>query len=104
MATEFYVSPEDLKAHQIYFMVSFFDPALSIPEITTVVYLGRDIWSEGNQLHYFQDYESYAAGNKTKSAPYFIEAADNNLMEFHDFFGLQNLIEECSKRSKPGQA
>jgi len=88
MANDFYVSPEDLKAREIYFMVSFFDLALCVPEITTVAYLGRDIWSEGNQLHYFQDYESFVAGDKSKSAPYFIEAADDNLIEFHDFFGL----------------
>jgi hypothetical protein len=95
---EYFVSPQDLVAKKHYFMVSFCDETLLVPEITNVVYLGRDIFNEGDDKHYFQDYESFA--NQSKSEPYYIEAADNKLMNFFSLRGLIDLLEDCARRAR----
>lgn len=100
VAADKYVSPNDLRAQDTYLMVSFFDEALLIPEITTVVYLGKDIFSEGDEKHYFQGYESFK--NKTKAVDVeVIEAAEDKLMNFYDLDGAAALLEECARRKRP---
>jgi hypothetical protein len=99
VAADNYVSPTDLTAQDTYFMVSFFDEALLIPEITTVVYLGKDIFSEGDERHYFQGYESFK--NKTNATDVeLIEAAEDKLMNFYDLGGAAALLAECARRRK----
>ena len=95
-----YVSPKDLRAQDTYLMISFFDEALLIPEITTVVYLGKDIFSEGDQKHYFQDYESFRNKTKAGSDVAVIEAAADNLMNFYDLDSAASLLEECAQRKR----
>ena len=95
-----YLSPKDLSAQETYLMISFFDEALLIPEITTVVYLGKDIFSEGNQMHYFQDYQSFLSKAKAGSDVNVIEAAEDKLMNFYDLRGAAILLGECAQRKQ----
>lgn len=93
-----FVSLKTLKVHETYLMVSFFDGALLIPEITTVIYLGKDIFNEGNQMHYFQNYESFLEKNNNVFNIDMIEAAEDKLMNFYDLNGAAILLNECSQR------
>jgi hypothetical protein len=95
-----FILPKYLKAKDTYLMISFFDSALLIPEITTVVYLGKDIFNEGSQKHYFQNYESFMKKNNDMSGVELIEAAEDNLMNFYDLSGAAALLQECSQRKQ----
>jgi hypothetical protein len=58
------ISPEELVLKSIYFMLTFFDGDLLIPDVETVVYLGRDIFEEGDEFHYFEYFQQYSAMRK----------------------------------------
>jgi hypothetical protein len=97
---EYFVAPQDLDVEKTYFMVSFFDRDLLVPEVTTIVYLGKDYLGEGNQMHYFQEYESFSCAQGSQSEVQLIEAAEDKLMNFFDLRGLINLLEDCALRTK----
>jgi hypothetical protein len=49
----------ELKQGNLYFMLNYFDEEVLIPELQTLVFLGREVTGEKNSLLYFQDIESY---------------------------------------------
>jgi hypothetical protein len=62
MNSSFYIEPLDvsqLQEKEVYFMVDYIDKKLFIPQIRTLVFLGRDVAGKNDTLLYFQDVESY---------------------------------------------
>ena len=61
-----YVKPEELVVGGIYFRAVFADDEMLVPELTPLVFAGRDLHRENatNSSHqlFFQDYASYARG------------------------------------------
>jgi hypothetical protein len=61
-----YVRSEDLVVGNVYFRVGFLDQEMFIPEITALVFVGRDLDPEqaasGFHQLFFQDYGSYTQG------------------------------------------
>ena len=59
---DLYMEPVDvsiLKKEAIYFMLNYFDNDLLVPELRTLIFLGRNVAGENDALLYFQDVESY---------------------------------------------
>ena len=59
-----HVKPEDLEVGNVYFRVSYLDNDMVVPEVTPLVYVGRDLDPPTENSHqlYFQDAGSYFAG------------------------------------------
>ena len=57
------VPAEQLTIGQVYFRVSFADRDLAVPELTAVVFIGRDLHPRGPGL-YYQDVSSYLEGRR----------------------------------------
>ncbi len=55
------INNEDLIEGRRYFLVWYFDGEMNIPDIETHIYVGKNIFEEGddNDSWYFQDPESY---------------------------------------------
>lgn len=79
-------------------MLSFFDEKLSIPDVRTVVYLGKDVFGEGSNTHYFQSYEEFLAGDRELDQVNLIEATADKLMNFYELGALASVLAECEKR------
>jgi hypothetical protein len=57
------VSSTDLRSGETYFVVSYEDSALCVPNVRSVVFLGRDLLAHAPGA-YFQDYMSWLTGVK----------------------------------------
>ena len=90
-----HLTPDDLIVDQVYLMISYFDDAASIPEVVTVVYLGRDVLGERTQKHYFQEYAEYSERSATRRSV--IEAPDEGLMNFFTLKGGADVLLECAR-------
>lgn len=101
------IDAENLIEGNFYFLISYFDDALSIPDIETYIYVGQNLLpsDKGSEIYhwYFQDPETYIE----KGA--FIESqnkkeidtlrADQDTLE--TMYDIEGLISELSKlRSK----
>src|SRR5687767_12573744 len=63
-----YVKSEDLVVGEVYFRVGYLDDQLLVPEVTALVFAGRDLGEEntstGHHQLYFQDFASYMRGDR----------------------------------------
>ena len=59
-----HVPPSDLKIGQVYFRFSYLDEQMTVPELTPLVFIGRDLDPPTDESHqlYFQDAASYFSG------------------------------------------
>jgi len=57
-----HVPVEQLQAEQVYFIVSFLDQDMRVPELRPFVFVGRNLETEEPGKIYFQDFESFATG------------------------------------------
>jgi hypothetical protein len=57
-----HVPVDQLQPEEVYFIVSFLDEEMRVPELRPVVFFGRNLESEEPGKIYFQDYQSFAAG------------------------------------------
>ena len=92
-----YLLPEQLKERQTYLMISFFDDELQIPDITTVIYLGKDIFRDSVDHHYFQEYSSYLESGGRQEGEVIV-ASSEKLMNFFDLEGASELLRLCARR------
>ena len=92
-----YVSLSQLKEKEIYLMISFFDEAMRIPDITTVIYLGKDIFKEATGKHYFQDYKLFSDAPDKSAEVSVIEVAEDQLMNFFNLQGASELLGHCAE-------
>jgi hypothetical protein len=88
------VAPEELVRESIYFMLTFFDGNLLIPDVVTVVYLGQDIFEEGDEFHYFEDFRQYSDLKKVSVAydEQQIIRADQKLRNFYTASGVAEVF------------
>lgn len=88
------VSPEELVPKSIYFMLTFFDGDLLIPDVETVVYLGRDIFKEGDEFHYFEYFQQYSDMKKNSVAhdDQQIVRTDQKLRNFYTAAGVSEIF------------
>jgi hypothetical protein len=95
-----------------YFSVFYFEPALNIPEIRTLVYLGLGKYDDGNPAYFFQAAESFwsvgdwslleAAQRKEISAESVVTFSSDAVGGLADIDGLLVLIGGLAKRMKLG--
>jgi hypothetical protein len=57
-----YLKADDLNEGETYFMVDYADPELLVPQLTPVVFVGRNLEADGSGHVYFQDMDSYRDG------------------------------------------
>jgi hypothetical protein len=102
------VPPNELRIGEVYFKVEFLDPEMRIPTLRPVVFVGRDLEQKGRGELYFQDYESYAQGERfgetrkemRKKGPVLevnLEADGSMVSEYED--ALDSLL-RCSLRRR----
>jgi hypothetical protein len=64
-----YVSAEELRVGETYFVVSFLDKEMHVPSLSPVVFIGQDIEGSSSGVLYFQDYKSFREGRKLSDPP-----------------------------------
>jgi hypothetical protein len=83
-----YVRSEDLVIGNVYFRVGFVDREMLMPEMTALVFVGRDLDAEdvgsGSQTLFFQDYRSYARGVRWGMDPPSLDA-ESEVERFEQF-------------------
>ncbi len=100
------VSPSDLKEGEIYFFLTFVDEKLLIPELTPVVFIGKDIEHGDRGMIYFQDAASYGAGVRRHAPGGELEAeyhcaAENQINHVFEYEKALDQLLLCSiKRSR----
>lgn len=87
---------EQLRERQTYLMISFFDDELAIPDVTTVIYLGKDIFRDAVDSHYFQEYSSYLEQGGRRDGSMIVATSDK-LMNFFDLQGASELLSQCAR-------
>lgn len=101
------IDPESLKVGQCYFMVSYLDNSMRIPEIETYIYVGKNLYPEdgnnGRNFWYFQNPETYlktGAFNEQPPGDHGVLRAMENILEAmcNDFDGLINTLSEIQNR------
>jgi hypothetical protein len=64
------VVASQLEQGEIYFMLSYLDNHMLVPDLKTLVFLGRDVTGNADSLLYFQDTDSYITiGPFPKNSP-----------------------------------
>lgn len=92
-----YVIEKELRKGDVYLMISFLDADLLVPDISTVTYLGRDLYGEGRSSHYFQDCRAVVDGaNESKV----IEAPPDGLMNFYSLSAAAEVLRDCDARRR----
>jgi hypothetical protein len=97
------IVPTDLVMHEVYFMVVFFDHDLLVPEVDALVYLGKDIFEEGDELHYFEDYEQHTekkaiVGKPDPASERQVVVVDNRLNNIFTAAGVSQIFLDVSSR------
>lgn len=64
-----HVPASELKLESVYFVVRYHDHDLSIPELSPLVFIGRDLADDDQGFLYFQDYASFSDGERFGSGP-----------------------------------
>lgn len=87
-----------LSPKENYFMVTYLDVGMLVPEIKTLVFLGKDIDDTGNVRLNFQDIESYVAlgayTNRAQGMGELYTCAENQLK---NIFELDKAIDELTR-------
>jgi hypothetical protein len=92
-------------------MLTFFDGDLLTPDVETVVYLGRDIFEEGDEFHYFENFQQFSDSKKNSAAydEQKIIRTDQKLLNFYTAAGvaemfafLANARQVLGYKSRPG--
>lgn len=97
------VSSSELKEGSVYFFVNYVDDDMLIPNMETVVFVGRNLEANDIGLVYFQDIDSYRAGvrydstDKDESAVFQCGSETGHVFEFEK--ALEQLM-MCSLRRK----
>lgn len=86
----------ELREGSIYFRLTYYDREMLVPQLTPVVFVGRDLEPDDDGILYFQDYESYQSGirycwTEQKGAATF-ESFDAS--EGTDMFRYENALDE----------
>lgn len=99
------VSAGELIEGSVYFSVGFVDDAMLIPQMETLVFIGKNLEEEPGDLYYFQDIRSYQASGRLDPkrsdgpATYF-RCSVNELKGIYEFERLLEILMRCSLRRK----
>jgi hypothetical protein len=98
------VTASKLTPGEVYFMVTYVDNHMLLPEIQTLVFLGRDVAGDKDNCLYFQNVESYVTlgpyPNNAQGSGDLYSCTDNQL---NNIFEFDNAIDEflrCNIRRK----
>ena len=97
-----YCSPvlaENLVKGSAYYILSYFDDKLTIPEVGTTVYIGKDIDQEKDEIYYFQDFESHSKFSFRKEDTIKNEFGNYDLILIDEAHNFRNKSSDI-KRSK----
>ena len=76
------VAVSDLVVGSVFYMVSYIDMDLEIPQIQPIVFIGENLTSGDSGLFYFQDAGSYLAGERPQEAESCGDAEDREHEEY----------------------
>ncbi len=62
------VPPDQFRETEVYFSVTYVDDEMRIPELNTLVFIGRNLEDGGGDVLHFQDIASYLRGVRYASA------------------------------------
>lgn len=93
------VAASALWSQETYFMVTYLDLDMLVPEIKTLVFLGRDIEGLGNGDLYFQDLESYTTLGAYPNAKGKGDLYSCTEDQLNNIFELDKAIDELSRCS-----
>jgi hypothetical protein len=86
----------------IYFIVTYVDNHMLVPDIKTLVFLGRDVANEGDDLLYFQDIDSYvksgAFPNNASAGGELYTCANNQLNNIFELDNMRDELRRCAMR------
>jgi hypothetical protein len=100
------VTPDTLKAGEVYFSVQFTDEDMLVPIMETWVFAGRNLDSEDVDVDrlYFQDVESYLQGIRYESAAdenaSFQVPSKNDINHIFDYERALDQLMKCSLRRR----
>ena len=84
-------------------MVTCFDDEMLIPEIKTLVYLGKNIENDKIGSYYFQDYESYkqigAFPQNRQGCGEVFALPEKGLVNIRDLTGVIEFLRRCAERN-----
>ena len=105
------VNPEKLIEGNVYFLVEYFDNKLSIPDIETYIYIGKNVLStdaaSDEENWYFQDPESYLqkgpfVRSKDRTGIDILRADEVTLETMHDLNGMIVALSEITGKPEQG--
>lgn len=100
------VSLETLKEGVTFFMVNFADEKMFVPQLSAVVFVGKDFEIGEDNIYYFQDIDSYSLGERYDSpkvgedGAYFFKCAGNEFGGIYDFEVALEILMYCSLRRR----
>jgi len=97
------VSASDLREETVYFFLNYIDDQLLIPELTPVVFIGKNLHEGDSGTVYFQDAGSYRAGVRHSSSEarenaVFHSGSENQVNHVFEYENALNLLLLCSIR------
>jgi hypothetical protein len=100
-----YVNHKLLKEGRVYFVVSFIDNDLLVPELQSIVFIGRNLLPDDRSKIYFQDFSSYQEGarfpaSRGTAANFICFSANEHYVQ--DFEEAINELLRCSIKRKTG--
>jgi hypothetical protein len=95
------LTQDELDEGSAYFMVSFVDSGMRVPEVRPVIFIGTDLDEGDTGQAYFQDYDSYSAGEhygeEARDSEFIVVSLDN-MNNFFRFDAMLELLLACSIR------
>ena len=97
------VSTETLREGSVYFCVGFADDAMLIPQMETLVFLGKNLERESEERYYFQDIGSYQASGpldptRRDQQATFFKCSARELSGIYEFEPAIEILMRCSLR------
>jgi len=99
------VSDHTLGEGSVYFLVRFADDAMLIPEMDTVVYIGKNLEGESEDRYHFQDLASYQARGRLDpkqcdGPATLFNCGIDELSGVYEFEAALEILMRCSLRRK----
>ena len=97
-----YVKPSGLVEGEIYYTVHFLDDHMLVPELNTLVFIGRNLERADSGRLYFQDVTAYMSGIRYKDGGEAnIHVVEENALFVFEFRALDVLLRCSLRRQEP---
>jgi hypothetical protein len=94
-----YVEPSGLVEGEIYYTVHFLDDQMLVPELNTLVFIGRNLEQADSGRLYFQDVASYLSGIRDRDGGQLnIHVVEENALFVFEFERALDVLLRCSLR------